>query len=151
MNSKMNQTTHRTQAKQIERQWLLVDLENKILGRSATEIAIRLIGKKKPYFVQHLDCGDYVVVINAEKVKVTGKKTEQKIYYHHSGYPGGFKSLTYSQIMDKDPRKIITQAVRGMLPKNKLRDQRMKRLKVFVGNNHPYEKQIDKTEQTDKE
>lgn len=131
--------THSTKASEIKREWHLIDLKNQVLGRTATNIATLLIGKSKPYFVQHLDCGDYVVVVNAEKVKVTGKKYKQKMYYRHSGYPGGFKQTTYEQMMDKNPEKIIELAVKGMLPKNKLRDKRMRRMKVFRDHKHPYE------------
>jgi large subunit ribosomal protein L13 len=140
-----NQPTYITRKRQIERDWHLVNLDKQILGRSATEIAVRLIGKNKPYYTPNLDCGDYVVVINAEKVKMSGKKSDQKTYYRHSGYPGGFRAFSFKQIIEKDPRKIIIRAVRGMLPKNKLRDLRMKRLKVFVGNAHPYNKQVEKS------
>lgn len=131
-------TTYATKISDIKREWHLIDVQGRILGRVATKIAELLIGKNKPYYTSHLDCGDWVVVINAKDVKVTGKKRKQKIYYHHSGYPGGLKALTFEQIMQKDPRKIIFHAVFGMLPKNKLRKKRMKRLRVFVGEEHPY-------------
>lgn len=130
--------TKTTKKSEIIRGWHLVDAEGKILGRVATEIANLLMGKSKPYWVPHLDCGDYVVVINAAKVKVSGKKAEQKKYYSHSGYPGGFREISFKEQLGKDPRKIIKHAVAGMLPKNKLRDKRLARLKIFVDEKHPY-------------
>lgn len=135
----MKAKTHSTKQSEIKRNWHLIDLKNEILGRSASQIAVLLIGKNKPYYTPHLDCGDYVVAVNAKKVKVTGKKQKQKMYYHHSGYPGGFKKMTFEQIMKKDPRKVIELAVKGMLPKNKLRDRRMQRIKIFEHDKHPYE------------
>ena len=139
----MDHKTHVTKAREIQRSWHLVDLADRILGREATKIARYLIGKEKLYFTPNLDCGDYVVVINAGKIKVTGKKMRQKIYYRHSGYPGGFKQFTLEEMINKDPKKVIELAVRNMLPKNKLRDQRMKRLKIFDAENHPYHQQVD--------
>lgn len=136
--------TYSVKKKDIKRQWHLVDLKGKILGRVATQIAILLQGKNKVYYVPHLDCGDYVVAINTEKVETTGKKTKEKIYYRHSGYPGGLKAITFEQQMAKDPRKIIQWAVKNMLPKNKLRDKRMKRLKVFVTSEHKYKDKLKK-------
>jgi len=135
-------TTYSTKDKDIKREWHLFDARDKILGRLSTKIAELLIGKNKPYYTGHLDCGDWVVIINAGDVKVTGKKRKQKIYYRHSGYPGGLKALTFEQMMQKDPRKVIFHAVSGMLPKNKLRKERLKRLRVFVGEKHPYEEKI---------
>jgi len=131
-----------TKKSEIKRTWHLVDAANEVLGRLANKIATFLIGKNKPYFTSNLDCGDYVVVINAERIKVTGKKSAQKKYYRHSGYPGGFRATTFSEQMAKDPRKIIAHAVSGMLPKNKLRDERLRRLKIFVGNKHPFASNI---------
>jgi large subunit ribosomal protein L13 len=140
----MFQLTYSPKAKEIKRTWHLVDYTDQLLGRTATKIAAVLIGKGKPYFTPHLDCGDYVVVVNAEKVKVSGKKSTQKIYYRHSGYPGGFKQIPYARQMEKDPRKVIELAVKGMLPKNKLRAVRLRRLKVFVGDQHPYQEKMNK-------
>jgi large subunit ribosomal protein L13 len=128
----------------LKRDWYLIDAQDKILGRLATEIALLLMGKNKPYFVANLDCGDYVVVINAGKVRVSGRKSQQKIYYRHSGYPGGFRETPYYKQLQKDPRKIIEHAVAGMLPKNKLQKPRLYRLKVFVDEKHPYEDRIKK-------
>lgn len=130
--------THTPKASQITREWHLVDASDQILGRVSSDIAQLLIGKTKPYFTAHLDCGDYVVVTNADKIRVTGTKMESKMYYRHSGYPGSLREDTLKSKMDQDPRKVIEAAVKGMLPKNKLRDQRLKRLKVFVNDTHPY-------------
>jgi large subunit ribosomal protein L13 len=130
--------THSTKAAEIERKWHLVDLEGQVLGRVASQIAAALMGKDKPYFTYHLDCGDYVVVINSQKIKVTGKKGKQKKYFRHSGYPGGFREISFKKQIEKDPTKIIRHAVAGMLPKNKLRKKRLARLKIFTGGEHPY-------------
>jgi len=135
--------TYITKAKDIKRKWHLVDAQNQVLGRLATQIAQLLIGKNKPYYVSHLDCGDWVVVINSAKVRVTGKKRKQKIYYRHSGYPGGLKALTFDQMMERDSRKVIQHAVAGMLPKNKLQKQRLKRLRVFKEAEHDYQKKFE--------
>lgn len=120
----------------------MIDAQGKILGRMSSQIAGLLMGKNKPSFVAYLDCGDWVVVVNAAKVKVTGKKADQKMYYRHSGYPGGFRETTFKQQKAKDLRKIIHHAVAGMLPKNKLRAQRLTRLKIFVEEKHPYQDKL---------
>lgn len=130
-------------AKQIKRQWHLVDLNKQVLGRAATDIAVKLIGKYKPTYSPNLDNGDYVVVINAKNVQVTGTKSQNKLYQHHSMIPGGFKEINFADLMTKDPKKVIMHAITGMLPKNKLRADRLKRLKIFVDDKHPYEKQIE--------
>ena len=130
--------TYVTKQKEIKRDWHLIDLENKILGRQAVKIALLLMGKNKIYFTSHLDCGDYVVVINSSKVSVTGRKESQKKYYRHSGFPGGFKEVPFKKQMEKDPRKIIYHAVSGMLPKNKLRKERLARLKIFTDDKHDF-------------
>ena len=122
----------------IKRDWYLMDAKGKTLGRLATQIAKLLIGKDKTSFVYNLDCGDWVVVTNAQKIVLTGKKNNQKVYQHHTGWPGGLKEISFSKMMEKDPRRIISMAVSGMLPKNKLRAERLKRLRVFVGENHDY-------------
>mgnify|MGYP001617474978 FL=1 len=135
----MNQhMTTPTKLSDIKRSWHLFDAQGKILGRIASEIAQVLIGKSKPYFVSHLDCGDYVVVINAEKVKVTGKKETQKKYSRHSGYPGGYREETLMELRQRNPADIIKFAVLGMLPQNKLRDRMLTRLFIFKGEEHPY-------------
>lgn len=131
-------TTKATKASEIKRVWHLVDAENQILGRLATQIARLLQGKDKVNFAPYLDGGDYVVVTNAAKVKVTGRKKDQKLYYRHSGYPGGFKAIPLARQMAQDPRQVIRHAVSGMLPKNKLRDKRLARLKIFPEAEHPY-------------
>ncbi len=129
---------------QVERCWHLIDLSGQTLGRVCTQIATILMGKDKTTFSYHRDDGDYVVAINAENVKVTGKKLKEKIYYHHTHWSGGLKELTLAEMLKKDPRKVISHGVYGMLPKNKLRDIRMTRLKVFVGVDHPYTDKIKK-------
>lgn len=130
-----------TKQSEIRRFWHLIDARGKILGRLATEVATLLMGKSKPYFVRNLDCGDYVVVINAKDIKVTGKKEKQKIYTRYSGYPGGLKREVFADLRERKPEEIIRHAVWGMLPKNKLQKRMIKRLFVFKDNNHPY---IDK-------
>jgi len=142
--------TKTTKAKDIRRGWHLLDAKGEILGRLAVKIASLLMGKNKPYFVNYLDCGDYVVIINAKKIKVSGDKFKNKLYRRHSGYPGGFRELTFEQLMQRDPRKIIQQAVKGMLPKNKLRDKRMSRLKIFVDEKHIYEDKLKNKEEKKK-
>lgn len=136
--------THATKEKDIKRVWHVVDLEGKTLGRAAVAIALLLMGKSKPYYVRHLDCGDFVVVVNAQNVLVTGKKETKKIYYRYSGYPGGLKKKTLSELRQSKPEEIILHAVKGMLPQNKLRDRMLKRLKVFSGSRHPYAEELKK-------
>jgi large subunit ribosomal protein L13 len=131
--------TYATKQSDIKRSWHLIDAKDQVLGRLATRIAILLQGKNKPYFTAHLDCGDYVVVINSDQVALTGRKADQKIYYRHSGYPGGLKSVSFKQQLAKDSRKIIESAVKNMLPKNKLRRQRQRRLKIFKTADHIYQ------------
>jgi large subunit ribosomal protein L13 len=133
------QLTQTTKAADIKREWHVIDVKDKALGRVSSEIAQLLMGKSKPYFVRNLDCGDYVVVINAKVVKATGNKEEQKNYYRHSGYPGGFKVETLRELRARKPEEIITHAVKGMLPQNKLRDKMLRRLFVFAGEEHKYE------------
>ena len=130
--------TKPTKANQIKRTWHFIDVKAKILGRIATSIAKLLIGKNKPYFVTNLDCGDYVVIVNASRVAVTGSKSTQKIYMKYSGYPGGLKRKPFVKVMSENPTRIIYQAVSGMLPKNKLRDSMLKRLYIFADEKHPY-------------
>jgi len=125
----------------IERKWYVVDAENKILGRTATKIAIYLRGKHKTCFTPHIDCGDHIIVINTEKIKLTGKKETDKMYYSHSGFKGGLKTTPVSRMREKSPDKLIYKAVYGMLPANKLRAQMLKRLKIYTGPNHENEAQ----------
>lgn len=133
------QTTSATKISEVKRAWYLVDANNKILGRMANEVALLLIGKNKPYFIRNLDCGDYVVVINSAKVAVTGKKEDNKVYNRHSMYPGGFRSEKLKDVRKNKPNVIITHAVKGMLPNNKLRDRMLTRLFVFSDDKHPYQ------------
>jgi large subunit ribosomal protein L13 len=137
--------TYSTKASDIKREWHIIDASDKIIGRIATQIAGLLMGKHKPKFCRHLDIGDFVVVINAEKVQVTGNKAKQKLYYRHSGYPGGFKSVSLEKMMQTYPTRVIEHAVKGMLPSNRLKAKMMKRLRVCVGDTHPYQGQIKTT------
>mgnify|MGYP000353507126 FL=1 len=122
----------------MDKGWLLVDASDKTLGRLSTNIAKILMGKNKPEYTPHNDVGDYVVVINAEKIKVTGNKNEQKMYYRHTGYPGGIKSQSFNDLIASYPDRVITSAVKGMLPKNKLSNSVIKKLKVYKGESHPH-------------
>ena len=124
--------------KNIQKKWLLVDASNVSLGRLATQVAILIRGKNKPYFTPHVDCGDNVIVKNAEKIKLTGNKWKQKVYLRHTGYPGGQKSLTAEQVFSKNPSTIIEKAVRGMLPKNKLGSSIFRNLRVVNGEDHNF-------------
>lgn len=135
---KLTQSTAPLKQAQINRAWHLVDAKGKILGRFATQISEKLIGKHKASFSNHMDNGDFVVVINAKDLKVTGRKLDQKVYTRYSGYPGGLKKTSLSRLMNTDPRKVVQNAVSGMLPKNKLRAPRMTRLFVFSDEKHPY-------------
>ena len=126
---------------EMERKWYVIDAEDKVLGRLATEVATILRGKHKPIYTPHVDTGDFVIIINADKVKLTGKKLEQKKYYYHTGYPGGLKAVPYKQMMEKNPEKAIELAVKGMMPKNRLGRQMYKKLKVYSGPEHNHEAQ----------
>ena len=126
---------------EVSRNWVVFDASDKILGRFATKIADKLRGKDKPTFTPHVDGGDFVVVITADKVKVTGNKAEQKKYYKHSLYPGGLKEKSYKEVLESTPERIIENAVKGMLPKNKLGKSIIKKLKVYSGSEHPHESQ----------
>lgn len=125
----------------IERKWWLVDAEDKVLGRLATEVAVLLRGKRKPQYADFLDTGDFVIVINADKVRVTGKKLEQKKYYSHSGYPGGIREKSLQELLEKKPEEVIRKAVWGMIPKNRLGRSLYRKLKVYRGPRHPHEAQ----------
>jgi large subunit ribosomal protein L13 len=127
-----------------QRNWYLVDAENKVLGRLASELAKILRGKNNPAFTPHVDTGDYVVVINADKVNLTGKKWKEKVYYRHSGYPGGIKSITADNLKAKRPEDLIRLAVKGMLPKNRLGRKLFKKLKIYAGAEHPHQAQQPK-------
>ena len=121
---------------EIERKWYILDAEGKTLGHLASEAAMILRGKKKPTYTPYIDCGDYVIVINAEKIEVTGKKAKEKIYKHHTGYPGGLKEITFEKLQAKDPEEIIRHAVKGMMPKGPMGRQMYKKLKVYAGPEH---------------
>jgi large subunit ribosomal protein L13 len=129
---------------EVKRDWLVVDASDKVLGRLATEIARRLRGKHKAEYTPHVDTGDYIIVTNAEKVTVTGRKFKNKMYHHHTGYVGGIKSVTFEKLQSKNPVKIIELAVKGMLPKNPLGRDMYRKLKVYVGSDHPHTAQQPK-------
>ena len=141
--------TYSAKPGEVERDWYLVDAEGKTLGRLATQIADTLRGKRKPQFTPHVDTGDFVVVVNAEKITVTGNKLDQKRYYRHSGYPGGLKSRTLREQLDRRPTEVLRTAVRGMLPKNRLARQQITKLKVYAGPEHPHESQNPKPLEVD--
>ncbi|MDR3330774.1 MAG: 50S ribosomal protein L13 [Endomicrobium sp.] len=138
----MNKKTYLPKQEAIERKWHLIDAKEKVLGRLAVEISELLRGKNKVFYTSHIDCGDFVVVINVSKVVLTGKKLDQKTYFTYSGYPGGVKLTPYSILMVKSPEKALFAAVKGMLPKNKLADRQMRRLKVFRYNEHVHSAQL---------
>ena len=133
--------TYSTKQKDIKRKWHLIDAEGKALGRIASEVAKLLMGKNKPYFVTHLDTGDFVVVINARKMAMSEKKLKEKVYWRHSGYPGGIKSMTAWELMQKRPEIIIYRAVKGMLPKNRLGRKMIRKLMAYGNGNHPHQAQ----------
>jgi large subunit ribosomal protein L13 len=133
--------THVTKPAEVERQWFVVDAEGQILGRLASEIAKIIKGKHKPIYSPSVDCGDYVVVINAEKIKVTGRRLDQKIYYRHSGYMGGLTEITLRQQLKEHPTRVLESAVRGMLPKNVLGRHMVQKLKLYAGPEHPHKAQ----------
>lgn len=135
----MKQVTQPTKEKDIKRNWHLIDVKDQVLGREAVVIAHKLMGKGKSYFANNMDCGDYVVVINAKEVRTTGKKELLKKYTSYSGYPGGLRTRTLKEVRKQDPTEIITHAVNGMLPKNKLKATMLKRLYVFPDENHKYQ------------
>jgi large subunit ribosomal protein L13 len=134
-------STYSAKPDTVRRNWYLVDATNKTLGRLASHIAVRLRGKHKPEFTPHVDTGDYIVVINAEKIAVTGNKASDKIYYHHTGHPGGIKSTSFEKLIQKAPERIIEIAVKGMLPKGPLGREMFRKLKVYAGAQHPHSAQ----------
>ena len=136
--------TYTAKPGEIERSWYVVDAESKTLGRLATQIADVLRGKGKPAYTAHVDTGDFVIVVNAEKIHVTGQKLDQKIYYRHSGYPGGLRSRTLREQLERRPEEVIRKAVRGMLPKNRLAAAQLRKLKVYAGPDHPHAAQAPK-------
>ena len=130
--------TYTPKVSEIQRQWFVVDAEGMVLGRLATEVATILRGKHKPTYTPHIDTGDHVIVINADKVVLTSNKAEAKMVYRHSGYPGGIKSTTYAKLLDEKPAEAVRRSVRGMLPKNRLGRQMLRKLKVYAGPDHPH-------------
>jgi large subunit ribosomal protein L13 len=138
--------TYSTKASDIERKWWVIDASGRTLGRLASEVASLLKGKHKPVYSPHLDVGDYVIVINAAEVRVTGNKLTQKFYYRHSGYPGGLKSISLGRMMETHPTRVVEHAVKGMLPHNRLGAAMFKKLKVYPGAEHPHKAQVKATE-----
>ena len=133
--------TYSAKAETVQRDWYVVDAADKILGRLASDIATRLRGKHKPEYTPHVDTGDYIVVVNCEKVRVTGNKASGKIYYHHTGYPGGIKDISFEKLIEKAPERVLQKAVKGMLPKGPLGREMFKKLKVYAGTEHPHSAQ----------
>ena len=137
--------TYSPKASELSHEWLVIDATDVVLGRLASQAATLLRGKHKPTFANHMDNGDFVIIINAEKVALTGSKLTQKMAYRHSGYPGGLTATSYAELLEKSPEKAVEKAIRGMLPKNSLGDQMLKKLKVYSGSEHPPEAQQPKT------
>ena len=142
---------YQTRASELNPAWHVIDAEGKTLGRLSSEIAVLLQGKHKPIYVPYLNTGDYVIVINAEKIRVTGKKLEQKMYYRHSGYHGGLKEETLTQVLKKKPTRVLQHSIKGMLPKNAMGRRMLSRLKLYVGDKHPHEAQVKASQQTTEE
>ena len=141
--------TYSAKPGEITREWYLVDAEGKTLGRLATQIADTLRGKRKPQYTPHVDTGDFVIVVNAEKIQVTGNKLDQKRYYRHSGYPGGIRSRTLREQLERRPTEVLRVAVKGMLPKNRLARQQITKLKIYAGPEHPHDAQNPKSLELD--
>jgi large subunit ribosomal protein L13 len=139
-------STKMIKANEVERDWVVIDAEGKKFGRVLTEVATLLRGKHKPYYTPHVDCGDYVIIINAEKVEVTGTKLDTKLYHRHSGYFGSVKSEKLGELLEKNPAKLFKLGARGMLPKTNLGKQMLKKLKVYAGSEHPHTAQVSKSE-----
>ena len=133
--------TYQAKKEEVTRDWVLVDAEDKILGRLASGIAHRLRGKHKTIYAPYMDTGDFVIVVNADKISLTGKKLTDKVYYHHSGYPGGIKAITAGKLLREKPAEVLRTAVKGMLPKNTLGRAMLKKLKIYAGGDHPHEAQ----------
>ncbi len=129
-------------AQNIERKWYVIDAEGMVLGRLASEVAMILSGKRKPIYTPHVDTGDYVIVLNADKIKLTGQKWSDKKYIYHTGYPGGLKEIPYKELVKRDPTKLVRLAVKGMLPKNSMGRAMIKKMKLFTGTEHPHEAQM---------
>jgi large subunit ribosomal protein L13 len=137
-------TTYTAKAGEVQHSWFVVDAQNKVLGRLAVQIASRLHGKHKPEYTPHVDTGDFVIVVNASKLRVTGRKAERKIYYRHTGYPGGLKTTTFAKAHAAKPERVLTKAVKGMLPKGPLGYAMLRKLKVYAGDKHPHSAQQPK-------
>ena len=133
--------TYSAKPREVEAKWYLIDASGKTLGRLSTTIANILRGKHKPQYTPHIDTGDFVIVVNADKIKVTGKKETDKIYYHHTGYPSGLRSISYQDLMEKHPTRALEKSVRGMLPHNTLGEEQFKKMKIYAGPDHPHEAQ----------
>ena len=133
--------TYSARKEDIERQWVVIDAQDQVLGRLATRVATILRGKNKPIFTNHVDTGDFVIIVNAEKVRLTGNKLDAKMYYRHSGYPGGIKGMTAREMLERKPEQVIKNAVKGMLPKNRLASKVLTKLKVYAGPDHPHQSQ----------
>ncbi len=136
--------TFSAKAHEVKRDWFVVDASDKVLGRLAARVALRLRGKHKAEYTPHVDTGDYIIVTNADKIKVTGNKVKQKLYYRHSEYPGGIKSESFEKLLVRNPARIIELAIKGMLPKNPLGREMFRKLKVYAGNEHPHAAQLPK-------
>lgn len=136
--------TYHQKASEVQRDWLLIDAEDKVLGRLATQIATLLRGKHKPTYTPSVDGGDFVIVVNVDKIKIMGKKAEQKVYYRHSGYPGGIKATPYKMMLAKHPERILRSAVKGMLPKSRMGRHLLSKLRLYAGPNHPHAAQQPK-------
>jgi len=141
-NIKINQTTYMQKNADAKHDWIMVDAKGRILGQVASEVAVKLMGKHKPTYTPHIDAGDYVVIVNAAEVAVTGNKLQNKIYYRYSGFPGGLKKQTLSEVLASHPERVLEEAVKRMLPDNRLRRLRMARLKVYAGSTHPHQSQV---------
>ena len=137
-------TTFSAKPAEVTHEWLVIDATDKVLGRVASEVALRLRGKHKPIYTPHVDTGDFIIVVNAEKIRVTGNKAEDKIYYRHTGYPGGIKAVSFRDMQAKKPGHVIEKAVKGMLPKGPLGYAMIKKLKVYAGADHPHQAQMPK-------
>jgi large subunit ribosomal protein L13 len=137
--------TYSAKTGEVNQAWFIVDATDKTLGRLASEIALRLRGKHKPEYTPHIDTGDYIVVVNAEKVKVTGAKATDKMYHHHTGYPGGLKSFSFEKLIERAPERVLQRAVKGMLPRNPLGRAMFRKLKVYAGSEHPHTAQQPET------
>jgi large subunit ribosomal protein L13 len=144
LNSKLVQPSYSAKKAEITREWYIVDAEGQTLGRLASKVSKILQGKHKPIYTPHIDTGDFVIIINAEKINVTGNKANTKVYRKHSGYPGGLKEVSYKRLLEKQPEQIIRYAIKGMMPKTILGKQMLKKLKVYAGPNHPHQAQKPK-------